>query len=197
MEDEIEDYTVSEVVGKFKSTIHHELAILKDEENNWVNKSTLYERTQYYEVENLIVTDKVNLAKELFTAINGRSSADTPMGHKWMAYLIETFDIHAGRVETFLKNESELEVKIDPDKIEDFKDSLTFRNKASTNLVKLKKAIKGITVGERELPEVSVRPHAKTPVASLAVRNVLEEKHPDIVEYLEKRKQLTKKKDEK
>lgn len=194
MEEEIEDYTVSEVVGKFKSTIHHELAILKDPENNWVHKPTLYERTQYYEVESLIVTDKVNLAKELYTAINGRSSSDAPMGHKWMSYLIEAFDIHAGRVETFLKNESELGAKIDPNNIKDFKEALTFRNTVSTNLVRLKKSIKGVVTGEKELPEVSVRPHAKTPVASLAVRNVLEEKHPDIVDYLKKREQLTKKK---
>lgn len=193
MEEEIEDYTVSEVISKFKSTIHHELAILNDPDNNWVNKATLYEREQFYDLESLIVTDKVNLAKELFTALGGKSSAEAPIGHKWMGQLMEAFNIHSARSEEYLKNENEISSKIDPNNIEDFKELLKFRNTVSTKLVSLKKSIKGVITGEKELPEIGVRPHAKTPVAGLALAHVLEEKHPEIKPYIQKRKELTKK----
>ncbi len=183
-----EDYTVSEVIGKFKATLDQEIDVIKD--NDWSSKDTFSERKGFYDLEFLIVSNKIDMAKELYISLGGKSKEEAPVGHKWLEKLLSAFEIYNKRVESFLRKESSAPTKIDPNDLKSYSDAIGFRNEVATDLAKMKKSVKGISTGELELPDVPIKLHAKTPVASLAMAHIVEAKYPEIVEYMAKKKAL-------
>lgn len=183
-----EHYTVREVVDKFKSTIDQEINVILDKENDWTTKSVMSDIVAFYELEHLITRNIIDSAKELHEALNGRSREEAPYGHKWLDRLVEAFNTHNERVDSFLKKESKLSTKVGKDDIEFFKEKLKFRNTVKSNQSKLRKDVKGLIVGEYELKELPITLHKKTKVIPLSLSKVSELKYPEIIEYVEKRK---------
>lgn len=188
MTEKEEHYTVREVVDKFKSTIDQEINVVLDKENDWTTKSAMSDVVAFYELEHLITRNIIDSAKELHEALNGRSREEAPYGHKWLDRLVEAFNTHSGRVDSFLKKESKLSTKIDKGEIEFFKDKLKFRNTVKSNQSKLRKDVKGLIVGEYELKELPITLHKKTKVIPLSLYKVTELKYPEVIGYVEKRK---------
>lgn len=190
MKEEAEDYTVSEVIGKFKATLDQEILVLKS--NDWSEKETLSDRVGFYKLEFLIVSNKVDMAKELWVALGGKNAEEAPVGHKWLNKLLGVFEIYSKRVDAFLKKENKASTKIDTTDLKFYTESISFRNEVATDLAKMKKAVKGLTTSELELPELPIRLHAKTPVVSLALAHVVENKYEEVKPYIEKRRELAK-----
>lgn len=184
------DYTVTEVINKFKSTLDQEVSVISDKDNDWSLKQQLSDKKNYYELEFLIVSNILLSAKDLHAALNGKVRSEAPIGFKWLDKLLSAFDLHNKRVDSFLKKESKLSSKINAEDIDSFKSNIEFRNKVKDNQAKFKRLIKGISTGDETLPEVPIRTHKKTEFIPLSCRFIVETKYPEIKDYLLKRKDL-------
>lgn len=191
--EESHDYTVTEVINRFKSTLEQEIGIIKDKDNNWTNKATIYDKEIYYDLEHLIISNIVNSAKDLYASLGGRGKDEAPVGHKWLSKLVNAVNFHTKRVDSFLRKENQLTTKIEKDNIEDFKKTIGFRNKVKNNQTTIKKNIKGISSGDDVIPESPIRLHKKTEFIPLSCRFVVENKYPEIVNIINKKRELNNK----
>lgn len=189
-DEEIEDLTVTEIVNKFKSTLDQEIAVVKNKENDWTKKLTQGDKESFYELEHLIIKNIVVSAKDLHTALNGKTKEEAPYGHKWLEKLIDAFNLHNKRVDDFLKRENKMSATIDASNVSTFKDLLSFRNTVKDNQAKLKRLIKGVATSDAQLPDLPFVLHARTKIVPLSCKNVIESKYPEMVEYANKKKTI-------
>lgn len=192
-EEENISYTVSEVLNKFRNTLDQEVAVLTNKDNNWVKKEALADKMAYYDIEFLLVGNHVNSAKELYLSLDGKNPSEAPVGHKFLNKLMDSFVLHNNRVDEFIKKENKVSTTLDSKNLETYKNALTFRNTVISNLNKMKKVIKGISSGELDMPEVPIKLHAKTPVVPLSLKYIVEQKYPEMNDYVAKKKDIQEK----
>lgn len=186
------DLSITEIIGKFKTTYKQEQSILEEESNNWAEKKSLVDQELFYEVEKIIVDMHVGYIKEIFLSLNGRTKEESPYSYKWMEILKKSFNIYDKRVQTFLNNENKTQTKISPKDIASLAKRLNFRKDVTKDHAKFKNIIKGITFDGDENSDIPFSLHAQTPVASLSFKYIIENKYPKMKSYLEERKNKTK-----
>lgn len=182
------DYTITEIISKFKNTLTSDRNLLLN--NNWVYKDPITMQEEFYDMEKLIVSTHISYAQELNKAIGDRTEDESRLGHKYLKDLIKSFKIHDERVRVFLKIENASSSEVQDANITSFKKRVEFRSEVSKNHARFSKLVKNISGSTGKLPHISLKLHAKTPIINLSSAYIMEEKSDEIKNYINKRKEL-------
>lgn len=182
---ELLDFTISEIIDKFKITLPQEISVIQNSNNDWSNKELMSETEDFYEIENLFVSMHVAYIKEILDTLKGKSRNEAPYAFKWIDELKSSFAIHDKRVMFFLKNETQSDIDISSENLSLIKKRVEFRSTVSKNHAKYKKIIKlipedGATAG---IPLIL---HASNKQIGLCVSQGVESKYPQVKSLVEK-----------
>lgn len=187
LEEQELNYTVTEIVKKFKHTFNNDFEIIKNKDNNWVLMNDFNDCESFYGVEYLIVENKVLHAVELSTALDSVQKNESPYGYGWLSKLLSIFELHKKRVNSFLEKENKRPSVIDKNNVETLKRQIKFRNNVSSSLMLLERKLKGINSGSESLNKFKINLNKRTPVIPLVMSSLLENSHPAVLDYMEQR----------
>ena len=186
-DEHIFDYTIVEIIDKFKNTINQEIGIISAECNNWVDKRTPFDIESFYEIESMLLSMHMGFVKEIYDVLNGRTRLEAKLAFKYLDKLRESYIIHNNRVMVFLRNENTASLEITNNNLDEIKQRIEFRSLVSKNHAKFKKIISMIPFDDDSISASPIILHAKTPVLPLSVRSVVEAKYPMIKDYINKK----------
>lgn len=182
---EADELSVKEVVVKLKDTFELNLEVLKTKGSDWMGEGLSNKtRSSLYELATALVEYSLSGARELYDIVGGRSEKETPLAHKWLKSLSEFSRIHIENIDKFLSIPSP---EFDEEDIYSYTEFLSFRNDVVNEKVKLKKRHNILFNLDEDISSLPFKLHAKTPIIPLALRPIVEQKYPEMSDYVENR----------
>ena len=175
-----EDFgTATEYINTFKLTIPEDLLFIK--EYDWTTLDTYANRHALFEMQAGQTSTAISHAEYLYSISKGEM---TQTVKKWMVILLEFFDIYEKRAVRYCDN-SNWRDNFDIENIGDSKTEATFNTEVNKLLGSLKKKVAKLRVDKDSVIDIEVK---KGFTPSLAMYNLMTEKHPEIVKFLDLKK---------
>lgn len=178
------DPTIEDFLSTFEETSKKEIKFVVD--NNWSLLEDRKTRISRHDLEVLLVERNVSHAIKLFALCKGDTKH--PRIKSIMEVLLKFFKIYEGRKESYLKKENWLEY-LDKGLSEvDVRAEIEFQSSILKNIAEYKEKLRKINFGE-DSTVIDIPIHANTPIP-LMMSDVIEERYPEIKEFIEKKREL-------
>ena len=177
MTEEVEEFgNASEYINTFKLTIPEELSFIK--EYDWSTLGSLADRRALFDMQLVQTQSAIGHAEYLYALTKGEMGT---MVKKWMATLLEFFDIFEVRATRYCNN-SNWRKDFSIERIAETKLEPIFNSDINKALGTLKKKVNKLRVDRDSVLDIEVK---KGFTPSIAMYHRMVEKHPEIVKFLE------------